>query len=51
TMPNTRSGATMTREAVDNLIARRVAEALKARDRGVKMVMIMKMEMVTEMEE
>ncbi|GJW90854.1 hypothetical protein Tco_0168407 [Tanacetum coccineum] len=32
TMPDTRSGATMTREAVDNLIARRVAEALEARD-------------------
>ncbi|GJZ63770.1 putative reverse transcriptase domain-containing protein, partial [Tanacetum coccineum] len=32
TMPNTRSGATMTREAVDNLIGRRVAEALKAHD-------------------
>ncbi|GJT35676.1 putative reverse transcriptase domain-containing protein [Tanacetum coccineum] len=31
-MPNTRSGATMTREAVDNLIGRRVAEALEARD-------------------
>ncbi|GKA48984.1 putative reverse transcriptase domain-containing protein [Tanacetum coccineum] len=32
TMPNTRSGATMTREAVNELIARRVAEALEARD-------------------
>ncbi|GKD30072.1 hypothetical protein Tco_1240850 [Tanacetum coccineum] len=32
TMPNTRSRAIMTREAVDNLIARRVAEALEARD-------------------
>ncbi|GKG35586.1 hypothetical protein Tco_0440740, partial [Tanacetum coccineum] len=32
TMPNTRSRATMTREAVDNLIGRRVAEALEARD-------------------
>ncbi|GKD52066.1 hypothetical protein Tco_1281042 [Tanacetum coccineum] len=32
TMPNIRSGATMTREAVDNLIGRRVAEALKAHD-------------------
>nr|GEY10943.1 hypothetical protein [Tanacetum cinerariifolium] len=32
TMPNTRSGVTMTRKAVDNLIARRVAEALEARD-------------------
>ncbi|GJZ48915.1 putative reverse transcriptase domain-containing protein [Tanacetum coccineum] len=32
TMPNTRSGATMTREAVNELIARRVAEALKACD-------------------
>nr|GEW46920.1 reverse transcriptase domain-containing protein [Tanacetum cinerariifolium] len=32
TMPNTRSEATMTREAVNELIARRVAEALKARD-------------------
>ncbi|GJX53871.1 putative reverse transcriptase domain-containing protein [Tanacetum coccineum] len=31
-MPNTRSGATMTREAVNELIARRVAEALEARD-------------------
>nr|GFA24680.1 reverse transcriptase domain-containing protein [Tanacetum cinerariifolium] len=32
TMPNTRSEATMTREAVNELIARRVAEALEARD-------------------
>ncbi|GKE20562.1 hypothetical protein Tco_1432074, partial [Tanacetum coccineum] len=32
TMPNTRSGATMTREAVNELIARRVTEALEARD-------------------
>nr|GEY26237.1 reverse transcriptase domain-containing protein [Tanacetum cinerariifolium] len=32
TMPNTRSGATMTGEAVNELIARRVAEALEARD-------------------
>ncbi|GJV08568.1 putative reverse transcriptase domain-containing protein [Tanacetum coccineum] len=32
TMPNIQFGATMTREAVDNLIARRVAEALEARD-------------------
>ncbi|GJZ13992.1 putative reverse transcriptase domain-containing protein [Tanacetum coccineum] len=32
TMPNTRSRAIMTRKAVDNLIARRVAEALEARD-------------------
>nr|GEU88433.1 reverse transcriptase domain-containing protein [Tanacetum cinerariifolium] len=32
TMPNTLSGATMTREAVDNLIARRVAETLEAHD-------------------
>ncbi|GKC56170.1 hypothetical protein Tco_1083768 [Tanacetum coccineum] len=31
-MPNTRFGATMTREAVDELIARRVAEALEARE-------------------
>nr|GEU81632.1 hypothetical protein [Tanacetum cinerariifolium] len=32
TMPNTRSGSTMTHEAVDNLIGHRVAEALAARD-------------------
>nr|GEW01938.1 reverse transcriptase domain-containing protein [Tanacetum cinerariifolium] len=32
TMPNTRYGATMTREAVNELNARRVAKALKARD-------------------
>nr|GEU58464.1 putative reverse transcriptase domain-containing protein [Tanacetum cinerariifolium] len=32
TMPNTRSRATMTREAVNKLIARREAEALEARD-------------------
>ncbi|GJY39572.1 hypothetical protein Tco_0425936 [Tanacetum coccineum] len=32
TMPNIRSGATMTREAVDNLIGRRVAEVLEACD-------------------
>ncbi|GJQ89851.1 hypothetical protein Tco_0000990 [Tanacetum coccineum] len=32
TMHNTRSGATMTREVVDNLIDRQVAEALEARD-------------------
>ncbi|GKE53809.1 hypothetical protein Tco_1488965 [Tanacetum coccineum] len=32
TIPNTRSGATMTREAVNKLIARRVAEALEASD-------------------
>ncbi|GKD16656.1 hypothetical protein Tco_1205814, partial [Tanacetum coccineum] len=32
TMPNTRFGATMTREAADNLIARRMAEVLEARD-------------------
>ncbi|GJY57459.1 reverse transcriptase domain-containing protein [Tanacetum coccineum] len=32
TMPNTRFGVAMTREVVDNLIARRVAEALEARD-------------------
>ncbi|GKC61866.1 hypothetical protein Tco_1089464, partial [Tanacetum coccineum] len=32
TIPNTRSGATMTREAVNSLISRRVAEALEARD-------------------
>ncbi|GKD65654.1 hypothetical protein Tco_1307762, partial [Tanacetum coccineum] len=31
-MPNTRSGATMTREAVNELIERRVKEALEARD-------------------
>ncbi|GJX84275.1 putative reverse transcriptase domain-containing protein [Tanacetum coccineum] len=34
TMPNTRSGVTMTREVVNKLIDRRVAEALKARDAG-----------------
>ncbi|GJY06681.1 putative reverse transcriptase domain-containing protein [Tanacetum coccineum] len=32
TMPNKRSGATMIREAVNNLIGHRVAEALEARD-------------------
>ncbi|GJU22551.1 hypothetical protein Tco_1155893 [Tanacetum coccineum] len=32
TMPNTRSGATMTREAVNELIDRQVAEALEARN-------------------
>ncbi|GKD30047.1 putative reverse transcriptase domain-containing protein, partial [Tanacetum coccineum] len=32
TMPNTRSGATMIREPVNKLIARRVVEALEARD-------------------
>ncbi|GJR29909.1 putative reverse transcriptase domain-containing protein [Tanacetum coccineum] len=32
TMTNTRSGATMTREAVNELIERRVAEALEVRD-------------------
>ncbi|GJU79322.1 hypothetical protein Tco_1276392 [Tanacetum coccineum] len=32
TMPNIRSGATMIREAVNELIARRVAEVLEARD-------------------
>ncbi|GKD74571.1 hypothetical protein Tco_1332853 [Tanacetum coccineum] len=32
TMPNTRSGATMTREGINKLIARQVAEALEARD-------------------
>ncbi|GJR58522.1 reverse transcriptase domain-containing protein [Tanacetum coccineum] len=32
TIPNTRSGATMTREAVNELIDRRLAEALEARD-------------------
>ncbi|GJX17533.1 putative reverse transcriptase domain-containing protein [Tanacetum coccineum] len=32
TMPNTRSGATMTREVVNKPIARRVAKALEARD-------------------
>ncbi|GJT68496.1 hypothetical protein Tco_1019976 [Tanacetum coccineum] len=31
-MPNTRLGATMTRKAVNGLIARRVAETLEARD-------------------
>ncbi|GKA00317.1 hypothetical protein Tco_0672867 [Tanacetum coccineum] len=32
TMPNTRSGATMTREGINELIAHQVAEALEARD-------------------
>ncbi|GKC76124.1 hypothetical protein Tco_1126898 [Tanacetum coccineum] len=32
TMPNTRSGATMTREGINELIARQVTEALEARD-------------------
>nr|GFD07867.1 hypothetical protein [Tanacetum cinerariifolium]GFD29151.1 hypothetical protein [Tanacetum cinerariifolium] len=32
TMPSIRSGAMMTREAVNELIARRVAEALEVRD-------------------
>nr|GEU86108.1 hypothetical protein [Tanacetum cinerariifolium] len=32
TLPNTRSGATITREAVNELIAHRVAKALEARD-------------------
>nr|GEW89967.1 putative reverse transcriptase domain-containing protein [Tanacetum cinerariifolium] len=32
TMPNTRSGATITREVVNELIAHQVAEALEARD-------------------
>ncbi|GKC20733.1 hypothetical protein Tco_1022883, partial [Tanacetum coccineum] len=32
TMPNTRSGATMTHETVNKLISRRVAKALEARD-------------------
>nr|GFA03634.1 reverse transcriptase domain-containing protein [Tanacetum cinerariifolium] len=64
TMPNTRSGVTMTRKAVDNLTGRRVAEALEARDATInleplaeggnvheeKMVMIMKVEMEEEME-
>ncbi|GJZ31140.1 hypothetical protein Tco_0576187 [Tanacetum coccineum] len=62
TMPNIRSGATMTREAVNKLIARRVVEALEARDtarhleplveggvsRKTKMVMTMKVEMEVE---
>ncbi|GKC37435.1 hypothetical protein Tco_1049819 [Tanacetum coccineum] len=34
TMPNPRSGVTMTREVVNELIDRRVAEALEARDVG-----------------
>ncbi|GJU42664.1 putative reverse transcriptase domain-containing protein [Tanacetum coccineum] len=37
TMPNTRSGAIMTREAVDNLIDRRVAEVLEAYDAARKL--------------
>ncbi|GKE19242.1 hypothetical protein Tco_1426819, partial [Tanacetum coccineum] len=37
TMPNTRSGATMTREAVNELIARRVAEALEACDAAINL--------------
>nr|GEV56870.1 putative reverse transcriptase domain-containing protein [Tanacetum cinerariifolium] len=37
TMPNTRSGATMTREAVDNLIARRVVEALESHDAAINL--------------
>ncbi|GKA71128.1 putative reverse transcriptase domain-containing protein [Tanacetum coccineum] len=63
TMPNTRSGATMTRGVVNELIAHRVAEALEARNvarnlkplakggmnRETKMVMIMMVEMEEEM--
>ncbi|GKC24632.1 hypothetical protein Tco_1026782 [Tanacetum coccineum] len=62
TTPNIRSGATMIREAVNKLIARRVVEALEARDtarnleplveggvsRKTKMVMTMKVEMEVE---
>ncbi|GKF64843.1 hypothetical protein Tco_0188291, partial [Tanacetum coccineum] len=36
-MPNTRSGATTTREAVNELIARRVAEALDAHDTTINL--------------
>ncbi|GJS65618.1 hypothetical protein Tco_0680182 [Tanacetum coccineum] len=36
-MPNTRSGATMIREAIDDLIARQVAEALEARDAAMNL--------------
>nr|GEW55316.1 reverse transcriptase domain-containing protein [Tanacetum cinerariifolium] len=64
TMLNTRSGATMTCEAVNELIARRVAKALKARNDSrnleplrkvrtnmkTKMMMIMKVEIEEEME-
>nr|GEW73832.1 hypothetical protein [Tanacetum cinerariifolium] len=41
TMPATRSGATMTREAVNELIAQRVAEVLEARDatRNLRLIM------------
>ncbi|GKG52492.1 hypothetical protein Tco_0547367, partial [Tanacetum coccineum] len=31
-MPNTRSGASMTHEEVEELVARRVAEEMKARE-------------------
>ncbi|GJW90485.1 putative reverse transcriptase domain-containing protein [Tanacetum coccineum] len=37
TMPNTRSGAKMTREAIDNLIGHRVAEVLKACDAAINL--------------
>nr|GEW48359.1 hypothetical protein [Tanacetum cinerariifolium] len=37
TMPNIRPGVTMTREAVNELIARRVAEALEARDATINL--------------
>ncbi|GKC30495.1 hypothetical protein Tco_1037789, partial [Tanacetum coccineum] len=36
-MPNTRSGATMTREVVNELIDRRVAEALEAHDAAINL--------------
>ncbi|GJS25468.1 putative reverse transcriptase domain-containing protein [Tanacetum coccineum] len=36
-MPNTRSGATMTREAIDDEVARRVAEALATRDAAMNL--------------
>nr|GEV53183.1 reverse transcriptase domain-containing protein [Tanacetum cinerariifolium] len=36
-IPNTRSEATMTREAIDDLVARRVAEALEARDAAMNL--------------
>ncbi|GKE10024.1 putative reverse transcriptase domain-containing protein [Tanacetum coccineum] len=36
-MPNTRSGATMTREAIDDKVARRVAEALATRDAAMNL--------------
>ncbi|GJZ43716.1 putative reverse transcriptase domain-containing protein [Tanacetum coccineum] len=37
TMPNTRSGATMTREVVNELIDHRVAEALEAHDAAINL--------------